>query len=127
MTRLTSHELSRRQHGPYTLDALEMMNKYKYCNAFSLSQQDADELASRLQIGKSIITFNADRLRGICHYFLGLHEFFQQNVLLDDNVALNEPTLNSKQMAIALEFYLQIDGLFSVSICPLCAESDRFF
>ena len=129
VTRLTSLELSERQHGADTLDALEMMNQYKYCNAaFSLSQQDADELASRLQVGKSIITFNADRLRGICHYFLGLHEFFRQNVLLDDNVALNEPTLNSKQMAIALEFYLQIDGLFSVStICPLCAESDPFF
>ena len=60
MTRLTSHELSQRQHGADTLDALEMMNQYKYCNAaFSLSQQDADELASRLQVGKSIITFNA--------------------------------------------------------------------
>ena len=46
VTRLRSHELSRRQHGAYTLDALEMMNKYKYCNAFSLSQQDANELAS---------------------------------------------------------------------------------
>ena len=127
VTRLTSHELSRRQHGAYTLDALEMMNKYKYCNAFSLSQQDADELALRLQAGKSIITFNADRLRGICHYFLGLHEFFRRNVLLDDDVGLNKPTLNSTQMAIVLEFYLQIDGLFSVSICPLCAESNSFF
>ena len=126
VTRLTSHELSQRQHDAYTLDALEMMNKYNYCNAFSLSQQDGDELASRLQLDKSIITFNADRLRGICHYFLGLHEFCRRNVLLNDNVALNEPTLNSKQMAIALEFYLQIDGLFSVSICPLCAESDSF-
>ena len=126
VTRLTSHELSRRQHGAYTLDALEMMNKYNYCNAFSLSQQDADELASCLQVGKPIITFNADRLRGICHYFLKLHESLLQNVLLDDNGALNEPTLNSKQIAIALEFYLQIHGLFSVLICPLCAEADNF-
>ncbi|CAF1457680.1 unnamed protein product, partial [Rotaria sordida] len=83
-SRLASHELARRQHGVYTFDALMLMNKYNYSDGFSLSEQDADELASRLQ----------------------------------SDVALKEPTLNSKQMAMALEFYLQIDvDLFYMKTC----------
>ena len=89
-----------------------MMNNYKYSDpdGFSLCEQDAEELATRLQVGKSIITFNADRLRGHCPYLLGLHEWFRRHILHRRDVALPEPTLNSKQMAIALEFYLQMDG-----------------
>ena len=110
VTRLTPYEITRRQHGAYTSDALSMMNEYNYFGGFSLSEQDAEELASRLQIGKSIITFNADRLRGICCFLLALHESFRRNFLIEKDIALKEPTLNSKQMAMTLEFYLQIDG-----------------
>ncbi|CAF1548429.1 unnamed protein product, partial [Rotaria sordida] len=106
---LAPHEIARRQHGAYTLDALMMMNKYDYSDGFSLSEQDAEELATRLQIGKSIITFNADRLRGICCTLLALHELFRQIVLYKRDVALKEPIFNSKQITVALEFYLQID------------------
>ena len=89
-----------------------MMNNYDYAfnDGFSLSEQDVEELAARLQVGKSIITFNAQRLRGICCSLLALHESFRRHVLLKNDVALREPTLNSKQMTMALEFYLQIDG-----------------
>jgi len=106
------HEIARRQHGAFTSDAIMMMNNYNYSDAdgFSLSQQDAEELAGRLQVGKSIITFNADRLRGHCYSLCALHESFRRNVLQKPDVALKEPILNSKQMAVALEFYLQIDG-----------------
>ncbi|CAF4171123.1 unnamed protein product, partial [Rotaria sordida] len=118
VTRLAPHEIARRQHGAYTLDALMMMNKYDYSDSFSLSEQDAEELATRLQIGKSIITFNADRLRGICCTLLALHELFRQTVLLKRDVALKEPIFNSKQITIALEFYLQIDvDLFYMKTC----------
>ncbi|CAF3228217.1 unnamed protein product [Rotaria sp. Silwood2] len=118
VSRLASHELTRRQHGAYTSDALMMMNKYNYYDAFSLSEQDAEELAVRLKVGKSIITFNADRLRGICCFLLTLHETFRRNVLLKEDIALKEPTLNSKQMAMALEFYLQMDvDLFDMKTC----------
>ena len=87
------------------------MNSYDYSNdGFDLSEEDVEELAGRLQVGKSIITFNAVQLRGICCSLLALHESFQRNVLLKKDVALKEPTLNSKQMAMALEFYLQMDG-----------------
>ena len=113
VTRLTPLEILRRQHGAYTTDALESLNNYHYGNnEFRLSEQDARELATRLHAGMSIITFNADRLSSIADFFLGLHESFRRKVLKKKDVALKEPTLNSKQMAIALEFYLQIDGTY---------------
>ncbi|CAF5001428.1 unnamed protein product [Rotaria sp. Silwood1] len=65
-THLTPQEMARCQHGVDTSDALRMMNTYKYIDTFSLSEQDAEELALRLQVCQSIITFNADRLRCIC-------------------------------------------------------------
>ena len=111
MTRLAPHEVAQREHGAYTSDALKLMNNYDYSNkGFSLSEEDAEELDERLQVGKSIITFNADQLRGTCYSILVLHELFRRNVLLKKDVALKEPTLNSKQIAMALEFYLQMDG-----------------
>ncbi|CAF3980756.1 unnamed protein product [Rotaria sordida] len=109
VNRLAPHQINRRQYGAYTFDALMLMNKYNYSDEFSLSEQDANELASRLQVGKSIITFNAQRLRSICHTLLAFHELFRRYVLCKSDVALKEPTPNSKQMAMALEFYLQID------------------
>ncbi|CAF1317924.1 unnamed protein product [Rotaria sordida] len=77
VNRLAPHQINRRQYGAYTFDALMLMNKYNYSDGFSLSEQDASELASRLQVGKSIITFNAQRLRSICHTLLAFHESFR--------------------------------------------------
>ena len=113
VSRLTTQEIARRQHGAYTFD--QMINNYNYFNrdGFTLSEQDAEELTVRLQIDMSIIIFNVDRLRGICYTLMALHESFRRNVLCQKDVALREPTLNSKQMALALEFYLQIDGNLS--------------
>ena len=89
-----------------------LMTNYTYSSndGFSLSERDAEQLAERLQVGKSIITFNAEQLRRICHSLLSMHESFRRNILHKRDVALKEPTLNSKQMALALEFFLQIDG-----------------
>ena len=111
VTRLPLLEIIRRQHGAYTEDALMMLNNYRYAKTeFRLSAQDAEELAARLRVGMSIITFNAQRLSGISYFFCELHESFRRRVLRKPDVALKEPTLNSKQMALALEFYLQIDS-----------------
>ncbi len=111
VTRLASHEILRRQHGAYTSDALILMNNYDYSNdKLSLSQQDIEDLAVRFQVGKSIITFNADRLHGICYSLLKFNESVRQNIRKKRYRALRQSLLNSKQMAIALEFYLQIDG-----------------
>jgi hypothetical protein len=51
-------------------------------------------------------------LRVICHRLLELHEYFRRKVLARKDVALKEPTLNSKQMSLILEFFLQIDGKY---------------
>ncbi|CAF3837935.1 unnamed protein product [Rotaria sp. Silwood1] len=124
--RLASHEITRRQQGAYTSDALMLMSNYNYSDGFSLSEQDAEELATRLQVGKSIITFNADRLRRICHTLLAFHEKFRRHVLFKSDVSLKEPTLNSKQMAMALEFYLQIDvDLFYMKTCSFRGAEPR--
>ncbi|CAF3025410.1 unnamed protein product [Rotaria sp. Silwood2] len=126
VTRLAPHEIARRQHGAYISDALMMMNKYNYFDEFSLSESDAEELSVRLQVDKSIITFNAIRLRGICCYVLALHESFRRHVLFKKDVALKEPTLNSKQMAMVLEFYLQIDvDLFYMKTCSFRGAEPR--
>ena len=115
VARLEPHEIARRQHGASTNDALIMMNNYNYSNntIFTLSEQDAEELSKRLQVGMSIITFNAVQLRGHCYHFLALHESFRRDILLKKDVALKEPAPNSKQMALMLEFYLQMDRKFS--------------
>ncbi|CAF4594335.1 unnamed protein product [Rotaria sp. Silwood1] len=118
ISHLSSDEIIRREHGAYISDALMLMNTYNYGNSFSLLQEDVEQLAIRLKVGKAIITFNADRLRTICCTLLALHESFRRNILCMADVALKEPTLNSKQMAIALEFYLQIDvDLFYMKTC----------
>ena len=109
-----------REHGAYTSNAIMIMNKYDYSNnngdnddEFTLSEKDAEELSVRLRVGKSIITFNAYQLRGISYTLLAFYESFQKNVLHKANVAFHQPPFNSKQMAILLEFYLQMDGLSS--------------
>ena len=82
VTRLPSLEIIRRQHGAYTEDALMMLNKYPFSRTgFKLSKQDAEELAARLRVGMSIITFNAEQLCGISHFLCALHESFRQKIL----------------------------------------------
>lgn len=111
VTRLPLLEIIRRQHGAYTEDALMFMNNYRFAKTgFRLLKEDAEELAARLRVGMSIITFNAERLSGISHFFCQLHETFRLKILRVPCIRLKEPTLNSKQMALALEFYLQIDS-----------------
>ena len=112
-SRLTLLEIARCQHGVYTDDALLILKNYQYSNrdSFSLCEQDIEELANRLQVGKSILTFNAGRLRSICYTLLAHHEKFRRQFLGRADVALNDLVINSKQMAILFEFYLQIDGI----------------
>ncbi|CAF1566022.1 unnamed protein product [Adineta steineri] len=120
VTHIGPSEIVRRQHGANTVDAITLMNNYKYSDhdGFSLSERDAEELSKRLQIGKSIITFNATQIRSICYYFLELYKSFRKNILLQNDIALEEFTLNSKQMVVLLEFYLQLDvDLFYMKTC----------
>jgi hypothetical protein len=79
---------------------------------FCLSSIDIKELSTRLQVNESIIICNADRLRVICERLLESHLYFRRKILGRRDVALKEPTLNSKQMSLILEFFLQIDGKY---------------
>lgn len=110
--RLSSDQLYRRQHYNYSSDILHKLTQYQYGNRFSLLEEDVHELMARLHIDKSIILFNIERLRGICSRLLELHVFFRRTFLLQPDVAIQEPILNSKQMSLLLEFFLQMDGLF---------------
>ena len=109
---LSPHELLRRQHGSYTLQTSSAMNTYNYASidGFHLSYDDAQQMAQRLRVDMSIIIFNVIRLRGHCHFLLTIHEYYRRNVLHQPDMIIKEPVLSSKQMVVALEFYLQMDG-----------------
>ncbi len=88
-----------------------LLNKYQYCNDFGLLEEDVEDLVTRLHVGKSIITFNSDRFRSLCYYIIGLHEYFRRTILQLPDRGLKESVLTSKQMAIALEFFLNMDRM----------------
>jgi hypothetical protein len=120
---LVPHEVTRRQRGAYTDDALTLMKQYEYSDDFALLQDDAEALATRLRVGLSIVTFNATQLRGDCCVFLSAYCVFRRNVLKKRPLLARESTLTSKPMALALEFYLQMDGSLSSARTRM---SDRF-
>ena len=103
-------EVTRRQRGAYTDDALTMMKQYEYSDDFALLQDDAEALATRLRVGLSIVTFNATQLRGNGCVFLSAYDVFRRNVLGKHSLLAKDSTLTSKAMALALEYFLQMDG-----------------
>jgi hypothetical protein len=116
--------MMRRQHGANTEEAMMCVKNYDYHGEFSLSEEDAAEMARRLHVDESIILFDAVKLRGNCYGLLAYYQAFRRNILRKKDVASKESPLNSKTMAIALEFYLQMDGesssmYFYVLICNL--------
>jgi hypothetical protein len=90
------------------------MSTYEYASidGFHLSYEDAQQMAQRLRVDMSIIIFNAIQLRGHCCILLELHEYYRRNILKQPVMIISEPVLSSKQMVLALEFYLQMDGKF---------------
>ncbi|CAF4742524.1 unnamed protein product, partial [Rotaria socialis] len=115
---LSQDELVRRQQATNISNILTLNNLDNYHEPFGLSSIDINELSTRLQVKESIIRGNADRLDSICHRLLELHEHFRRETLVRPAVALDEPTLNSKQMSIVLEFFLQIDvDVFFMKTC----------
>ena len=107
---LAPQELLRRQQATNISETSIVTNIDDRHEPFCLSPKDIQELSTRLQVKESIITGNANRLRVICELLLALHEYFRRNILVRRDVALEHPTLNSKQMSLLLEFFLQIDG-----------------
>ena len=109
---LAPHELRRRQHGAYIFEGSIIMSNYEYASidGFHLSCDDAQEMAQRLRVDMPIIIFNAIRLRSHCCTLLALHEYYRRNILKQPDMIISQPVLSSKQMVLALEFYLQMDG-----------------
>ncbi|CAF5028498.1 unnamed protein product [Rotaria magnacalcarata] len=115
---LVQNELLQRQQATQISDSSILNNIYDSREPFCLSSEDTKELSTRLQVSESIIICNANRLRVICERLLELRQYFRRKVLERPDVALNEPTLNSKQMSLILEFFLQIDvDVFYMKTC----------
>ena len=108
--RLATHQAIQRQYSAYTEEAMAMVKDYKYGDVCALSETDAEEMARQLQVGISIVLFNADRFRGICCVLLAIRAVFQRDFLRKADVHLEAPTFNSKQMVMALEFFLQMES-----------------
>ncbi|CAF2135325.1 unnamed protein product, partial [Rotaria magnacalcarata] len=115
---LAQNELLQRQQATNMSDSTILNKMDDSREPFRLSAMDAKELSTRLQVNESIIICNANRLRVICDRLLELHEYFRRKEVAIQDVALNEPTLNSKQMSLILEFFLQIDvDVFYMKTC----------
>ena len=92
---LGTHEILWRQHGANTEEALMCVKNYDYYGEFSLSEEDAEELSRRLQVGTSIILFNAGKLCGNCYGFMANYEAFRQNIQYKKYFASEKSPLNS--------------------------------
>ena len=115
--RLGPDQLRRRQQASATTsDASTSFNNNNDDNGrdpFCLSSEDVKELSTRLHVTESVIKCNADRLRPLCHLLLAVYETFQRNVLEREDITVGKNSvLNSKQISLLLEFFLQIDGKY---------------
>jgi hypothetical protein len=67
-----------------------------------LSEEDVQELTQRLQIDKS----------SFIHRSYGYYRRYTLEQM--QHLPINQTTLNSKQLAVMLEFFLQMDGMLVV-------------
>ena len=112
-------QIAQRQRFTFTSELHPILETYDPSEAFSISPEHAHPLADRLHVNLSILLFNAQRLRSHCVYFQHLFERFQRAILRPRLPGTaRERHLNSKQMALLLEFYLQMDGRWWLLIEP---------
>ena len=90
--------------------------EYDDSRELSITPSDVQALADRLRVNRSIVTFNAHRLRSVCFELLELHETFRRTMTnhSENNVFQPSSTLTSDQMAMTLEFFLQMDCTLSL-------------
>ena len=108
--RLSTREIRQRRSGVITADARKFLANYDASAPFSICLRDAEDLADRLRVDSFILLFNVERLRIFCVYFLKLYERFERKFLHSPVPHERELALDSSQMAILLEFHLQMDG-----------------
>ena len=80
-----------------------------------LFPEDTEEVAQRLKVDKSVIVFNLIRLYHHYETIRRLYGYYRWYVLEERrDLPANETVLNSKQIAVLLEFFLQMDGMLLV-------------
>lgn len=111
VARLSAREVEQRRHAGSTAYALQRLSEYSFRGEFSISESDAEALAARLHVHKSIVTYNAHRFRAYVFSLTDLRGWLRRQVLDDDRqTPVDESPISSPQVAIILEFYLQMDG-----------------
>ena len=112
VARLSAREVEQRRHAGSTAYALQRLSEYSYRGEFSLSTNDTEALATKLHVHQSIVTYNAHRFRAQFFSVMDLRAWFRRQVIVDDErqAPVDEPRINSQQVAIILEFYLHMDG-----------------
>ena len=103
VARLSAREVEQRRHAGSTAYALQRLSEYSYRGEFSLSTSDTEALATKLHVHQSIVTYNAHRFRAQFFSVMDLRAWFRRRVV-------DEPQIISPQVAIILEFYLNMDG-----------------
>jgi hypothetical protein len=123
VNQLTISQIAQRRQAMNMDEQRMPIFNYDDSREFSILPSDVQTLVHRWRVNTSIVTFNAHRLRSVCFEFLELHEKFRREVVDRRDDCLHEPTLTSEEMAIALEFFLQIDCTLSHSVLSLSFET----
>lgn len=77
-----------------------------------LTNDDAQDLAQRLRVDQSIISFNLIRLDKHSNLIYRSYRYYQKYTLgTTRDLPIDEITFNSRQLSVMLEFFLQMDGL----------------
>ena len=90
--------------------------EYDDSRELSITPSDVQTLVDRLRVNRSIVTFNAHRLRSVCFELLELYETFRSTMMnhSENHVSEQSSTETSDQMATMLEFFLQMDCTLSL-------------
>lgn len=112
VARLSAREVAQRRHAGSSAYALQRLSEYSYRGEFSLSTSDTDALATKLHVHQSIVTYNAHRFRAQFFSMMDLRAWFRRQVVDNDErqAPVDMPRIHSQQVAIILEFYLNMDG-----------------
>ena len=116
MSRLGAYEQLRRQHAAYSQESITLTENYDHQGVFSMTHADIQAFSQRFHVPETIVLYNADRLDGKCRMFLSSYADFRRKYFGEKDQVYRDFCFNSKNMAMLLEFYLQMDGTYPGSI-----------
>jgi hypothetical protein len=116
VNQLGSDQMARRRWAMNIDEPRRSIWEYDDSRELSITPSDVQTLAGRLRVNRSIVTFNAHRLRSVCFELLELHATFRRTMMMNhaEHNVFQPSTLTSDQMAMMLEFFLQMDCTFSL-------------